>query len=100
MGLQVEDMTPDQLIEYIQTYYLAYDTRLVAEGFRERAIFHGLQRRYGQADAGRIVQWAFLHHGGEYRDEPITFSKFTKGCAWFTDIMLAELNFAAAAVQS
>ena len=93
MGVRCEDMTPDQLVAYIKSYQgVVYNLELKVEGIKERAVFRGLQRLYGRQDAGRIVKWAFYHHRGRFRDEPIGFFLFTKGNKWFTDKLYSELQ--------
>lgn len=93
MGVRCEDMTPDQLVAYIKSYQgIVYNLELKVEGMKERSVFRGLQRLYGHQDAGRIVKWAFYHHRGRFRDEPIGFFLFTKGNKWFTDKLYSELQ--------
>jgi hypothetical protein len=62
------------------------------EGLKERAVFKGLQRVYGRANAGNIVKWAFYHHKGRFRDEPVGFFMFSKGNKWWTDKLYLEMQ--------
>ena len=92
MGVRCEDMTPDQLVAYIKSYQRAFGLDLRVEGTKERAVFRGLQRVYGAADAGRIVKWAFYHYRGRFRDEPIGFFIFSRGNKWWTDKLYLEMQ--------
>jgi hypothetical protein len=92
MGVRCQDMTPDQLVAYIKSYQSAFGLNLRVEGLKERAVFKGLQRVYGKANAGNIVKWAFYHHRGRFRDEPIGFFLFSKGNKWWTDKLYMEMQ--------
>lgn len=92
MGVRCEDMTPDQLVAYIKSYQSAFGLNLRVEGLKERAVFRGLQRVYGKANAGNIVKWAFYHHKGRFRDEPVGFFMFSKGNKWWTDKLYLEMQ--------
>lgn len=92
MGVRCENMTADQLVAYIKAYQGAFGLNLKVEGLKERAVFRGLQRVYGQADAGRIVKWAFYQHKGRFRDEAINFFHFSKGNKWLTDKFYLEMQ--------
>lgn len=96
MGVRCADMTPDQLVAYIKSYQEAFGLNLRVEGLKERAVFRGLQRVYGKANAGNIVKWAFYHHRGRFRDEPIGFFMFAKGNKWWTDKLYLEMQDAVA----
>lgn len=92
MGVRCQDMTPDQLVAYIKSYQQAFGLNLRVEGLKERAVFRGLQRIYGKDNAGLIVKWAFYHHKGRFRDEPIGFFMFSKGNKWWTDKLYLEMQ--------
>lgn len=92
MGVRCEDMTADQLVAYIKSYQSAFGLNLRVEGLKERAVFKGLQRVYGKANAGNIVKWAFYHHKGRFRDEPVGFFMFSKGNKWWTDKLYLEMQ--------
>lgn len=92
MGVRCADMTPDQLVAYIKSYQSAFGLNLRVEGLKERAVFRGLQRVYGKANAGNIVKWAFYHHKGRFRDEPVGFFMFSKGNKWWTDKLYLEMQ--------
>ena len=92
MNVRCEDMSPDQLVCYIKSYQEAFGLNLKVEGQKERAVFRALQRLYGKADAGRIVKWAFYHHMGRFRDEPVGFFIFSKGNKWWTDKLYMEIQ--------
>jgi hypothetical protein len=92
MGVRCEDMNPDQLVAYVKSYQAAFGLNLKVEGFKERGVFRGMQRIYGTADAGRIVKWAFYHHKGQLRGEPIGFFVFSKGNKWWTDKLYMEVQ--------
>jgi hypothetical protein len=92
MGVRCEDMSPDQLVSYIKSYQEAFGLNLKVEGQKERAVFRALQNLYGKADAGRIVKWAFYHHKGRFRDEPVGFFIFSKGNKWWTDKLYLEMQ--------
>lgn len=92
MGVRCEDMNADQLVAYIKAYQDAFGFNLKVEGPKERGVFRGLQRVYGNANAGRIVKWAFYHHKGKFRDEIINFFHFSKGNKWLTDKFYLELQ--------
>lgn len=92
MGVRCQDMTADQLVAYIKSYQSAFGLNLRVEGIKERAVFKGLQRVYGKANAGNIVKWAFYHHKGRFRDEPIGFFMFSKGNKWWTDKLYLEMQ--------
>ena len=92
MGVRCEDMTPDQLVAYIKSYQAAFGLNLRVDGLKERAVFRGLQKLYGKANAGNIVKWAFYHHKGRFRDEPVGFFMFSKGNKWWTDKLYLEMQ--------
>ena len=92
MGVRCQDMTADQLVAYIKSYQQAFGLNLRVEGLKERAVFKGLQRVYGKDNAGLIVKWAFYHHKGRFRDEPIGFFMFSKGNKWWTDKLYLEMQ--------
>lgn len=92
MGVRCEHMSPDQLVAYIKSYHQAFDLDLKVEGMPERAVFRSLQRLYGKENAGLIVKWAFYHHRGRFRDEPIGFFMFSKGNKWWTDKIYLEMQ--------
>lgn len=92
MGVRVENMTPDELVAYIKMYHRAFDLDLAVEGMRERAVFQGMQRTYGQRTAGRIVKWVFYEHKGKYRDRTVGFFDFAKGSKWWVDQMHLEMQ--------
>lgn len=96
MGVMCQDMTADQLVAYVKSYQDAFGLNLRVEGLKERAVFKGLQRVYGTANAGNIVKWAFYHHRGRFRGEPIGFFHFSKGNKWFTDKLYLEMQDALA----
>lgn len=96
MGVMCADMNPDQLVAYIKSYQEAFGLNLRVEGMKERAVFRGLQRVYGPANAGNIVKWAFYYHKGRFRDEPIGFFMFSKGNKWWTDKLYLEMQEALA----
>jgi hypothetical protein len=76
MGVRCENMNPDQLVAYIKSYQQAFGLNLKVDGFKERGVFRGLQKLYGQQEAGRIVKWAFYHYKGQFRAEPVGFFMF------------------------
>lgn len=90
MGVRCEDMDPGQLVTYIKTYHHAYGRELAVDGVRERAVFKGLQHRYGPKTAGNIVKWVFYHHKGRWNDKWVGFFSFSKGSKWWTDMMHME----------
>lgn len=92
MGVLCRDMTADQLVAYIKSYQEAFGLNLKVEGFKERAVFRGLQRIYGKDNAGLIVKWAFYQHRGRFRDEAINFFHFSQGNKWLTDKFYLELQ--------
>lgn len=92
MNLRVEEMTPAELVIYIQTYQGAFDRHMAVEGFIERSIFKSMQKIYGQATAGQIVKWAMYKYHGVYAGDVITFTSFAKGRKWWNDRMHQELQ--------
>lgn len=92
MGVMCQDMTPDQLVAYIKSYQAAFGLNLRVDGIKERAVFRGLQKLYGKANAGNIVKWAFYHHKGRFREEPVGFFMFSKGNKWWTDKLYLEMQ--------
>lgn len=94
MKKRVQDMTPGDLISYITTYMKeVHEVKLVTDPSvpKERAVFRGLQKTYGQ-DAGLIVKWVFWKYQGKYDGKLINFLSFQKACKWWTDIMYTELQ--------
>jgi len=92
MGVRCENMNPDQLVAYIKSYQQAFGLNLKVDGFKERGVFRGLQKLYGQQEAGRIVKWAFYHYRGQFRAEPIGFFMFSQGNKWWTDKLHMEVQ--------
>lgn len=92
MGVRCEDMNPDQLVTYIKTYQEAFGLNLKIDGFPERAVFKGMQRIYGQTDAGLIVKWVFYKYKGRYDNEPVRHLSFAKGRKWWVDKMHLEMQ--------
>jgi hypothetical protein len=92
MGVMCQNMNPDQLVAYIKSYQEAFGLNLKVDGFKERGVFRGLQKLYGQQEAGRIVKWAFYHYKGHFRNEPVGFFMFSKGNKWWTDKLHMEVQ--------
>lgn len=97
MGVRCEDMNPDQIIAYIKSYQAAFGLDLKVDGLPERSVFRGMQRIYGQRDAGLIVKWVFYKYKGRYEGEPVRHLSFAKGRKWWVDKMHLEMQQALAA---
>jgi glutathione peroxidase-family protein len=93
MGLRVEEMTPQQLVNYVVTYQKAMnDLELTIQGHPERAIFKAMQRDYTPEVAGRIVKWVFYKYMGRRGDRFVGCSDFVKGARWWHDKIRAEMS--------
>jgi hypothetical protein len=93
MGKSVTAMNPMELVTYVKMWIKAvYEVDLPVSANRERFIFAGLRRTYGSEAAGRIVKWPFWKYDGRRGDEFITYSTFSKGMKWLTDIWYLELQ--------
>lgn len=93
MGKSVTAMSPMELVTYVKMWIRAvYEVELPVSANRERYIFSALKRTYGEQDAGRIVKWPFWKYNGKRNGEYITYSSFTKGAKWLTDIWYLELQ--------
>lgn len=93
MGKSVTAMNPMELVTYVKMWIRAvYEVELPVSANRERYIFSALKRTYGEQDAGRIVKWPFWKYNGKRNGEYITYSSFTKGAKWLTDIWYLELQ--------
>lgn len=95
MGVRCEDMTPDQLLAYVKSYQGAFGLNIRIDGLPERSVFKGMQRIYGQRDAGNIVKWVFYKYRGKWEGEPVTPFSFAKGRKWWVDKMHLEMQQAA-----
>ena len=92
MNVRCEDMTPDQLVAYVKSYQGAFGLDLKVDGLPELSVFRGMQRIYGQRDAGLIVKWVFYKYRGRYEGEPIRHFSFAKGHKWWVDKMHLEMQ--------
>lgn len=93
MGKSVEFMTSHELVTYIKTWIKAvYELDLPASAHREKAIFSALKRTYGERAAGRIVKWPFWKYDGKRAGDYVTYSTFSKGMKWVTDVWYLELQ--------
>lgn len=92
MGVRCEDMSPDQLVTYIKSYQAAFGLNIPVVGIPERSVFRGMQRIYGQRDAGLIVKWVFYKHRGRYDGEAVRYQSFSKGRKWWVDKMYLEMQ--------
>lgn len=92
MGKPVTAMTATELVTYVKVWIKAvYEIDLPVTPNRERFIFVGLIRTYG-SDAGRIVKWPFWKYDGKRNGEFVTYSTFSKGMKWITDIWYMEMQ--------
>jgi hypothetical protein len=92
MGKPVCNMTAIELVTYVKMWIKAvYEVDLPVSANRERYIFSGLKRTYGN-DAGRIVKWPFWKYDGKRSGEFVTYSTFSKGMKWITDIWYMEMQ--------
>lgn len=93
MGKPVTNMTAMELVSYVKMWIKAvYEVDLPVSANRERYIFAGLKRTYGPEAAGHIVKWPFWKYDGKRSGEYVTYSTFTKGMKWLTDIWLLEMQ--------
>ena len=93
IGKPVEEMTPAELVSYIVTYFKArYGIELTPDWLIDRKILESFQKRYGKEKAGRIVQWVMIRKGGKKDGKYITFTIFSKGMKWWTDIQDLEVQ--------
>ena len=94
MGKPVTAMSAIELVSYVKTWLRAvYELELPVTANRERFIFSALIRTYGVQGAGRIVKWPFWRYDGKRSNgEFVTYSHFTKGMKWQTDIWYLELQ--------
>lgn len=93
MGKSVEKMVAAELVTYMKTYLNErYEIDLPVEGIVERKTLESFQRRYGQAKAGRIVQWVMLRRGGRKDGAYITPSAFCLAMKWWTDQVYLEIQ--------
>lgn len=92
MGKPVTAMTAMELVSYVKIWIKAvYEVDLPVSPNRERFIFIALKKTYGN-DAGRIVKWPFWKYDGKRNGEFVTYSTFSKGMKWITDIWYMELQ--------
>lgn len=93
LGCLTIDMTPWQLISYLQRCMDAlFGMTLAADGRSEPSIFKCLQKTYGREHAGLIVKWAIWRHHGRPDGQYLQFTHFTKGRKWWTDMLHAEMQ--------
>lgn len=93
MGKSVTNMTALELVSYVKMWIKAvYEVELPVSANRERYIFAGLKRTYGNEAAGNIVKWPFWKYDGKRNSEYVTYSTFAKGMKWLTDIWYLELQ--------
>lgn len=93
MGKPVTAMNPMELVTYVKMWIKAvYEVDLPVSANRERYIFSGLKRTYGNEAAGRIVKWPFWKYDGKRNNEYVTYSSFSKGMKWLTDIWFLEMQ--------
>lgn len=93
MGKSVTVMNPMELVTYVKMWIRAvYEVDLPVSANRERFIFSTLKRTYGNEVAGRIVKWPFWKYDGKRNGEYVTYSSFSKGMKWLTDIWCLELQ--------
>lgn len=93
IGKSVEQMDANELVTYVKTWTRAvYDLDLPATAHRERSIFSGLKRTYGNRAAGQIVKWPFWKYDGLRNGEHITYGMFSKGMKWLTDMWYLEMQ--------
>jgi hypothetical protein len=91
MGKPVTNMNAMELVSYVKLWIKAvYDVELPVTPNRERHIFSALKRTYGNEAAGRIVKWPFWKYDGKRNSEYVTYSTFSKGMKWITDIWCLE----------
>lgn len=91
----VTEMTAADLVSYIQTYQsVVHGVTLAVDPTvpRERAIFKGLQKQYGNEDAGLIVKWVFWRYQGKWDGKIISYFDFQKSMKWWTDRMHTEMQ--------
>ena len=92
MGVRCEDMTPNQLLDYVVIYQRAFGVDIKVDGHPEHAVLKAMQRIYGRRDAGLIVKWVFYQHKGRHRDGYVTPLSFAKGRRWWIDQMHFEMQ--------
>jgi hypothetical protein len=93
IGKPVEEMTPGELVSYVVSYFKArYDIELTPDWIIDRKILESFQKRYGKEKAGRIVQWVMIRKEGKKDGRYITFTIFSKGMKWWTDIQDLEVQ--------
>lgn len=93
VGKSVEEMTPAELVSYIVTYFKErYGIELTPDWIIDRKILESFQKRYGKEKAGRIVQWVMIRKEGKKDGKYITFTIFSKGMKWWTDIQDLEVQ--------
>lgn len=92
MGKPVTAMNAMELVTYVKMWIKAvYEVDLPVSANRERYIFAGLKRTYG-SEAGRLVKWPFWKYDGKRAGEYVTYSTFSRGMKWLTDIWFLEMQ--------
>lgn len=98
MSVLVEDMTADQLVNYLREYQEQLnDVRIAISGYPETARMKWLIETYGQPDAGRIIKWTYWCHRGKWtgrdgKQEFIKPMRFNAKMKWWVDEMHSEMQ--------
>lgn len=86
------DWTERDLRDYIASQMADRGVASTMESFRELTVVKAFQKRHG-AQAVRIARYVFERLDGNWRGQPVTFSRFCKGSdAYFAEPISRALD--------